>query len=413
MSLSDARAVYDLEVASNCCILGVKQKGMPPEHLVIDAPIDSDTAAQIDARLNSGREVAGYNNAGFDSYLLGAILGGAEPGYVHRVAQEIIHFKGPSWQVAREHGLERCAYNELDLMNYTPRGRLKQYEGRLGLRIVDLPFDPDAPISVDQLPEVVAYLEKDLEATERLRDAVDGDVQARLLLEELFGVEGLTKKTPANVAASIIVKEYLRDEVELDIADIRQAAARMRNCSFEFYVPDWVRIGIRGTLADRIADAIDGTVFRVVEGVRQAPDREWPSVICLSEQDHLKAAFGLGGVHTKDEACHYSGVSFDVASLYPHIIMHADCAPTHLDEARFHGIYGRLIERRLEAKRAGDKATSNALKLVLNSCFGAYNYAYSMLYSPDAFLSITVSGQLCLLALADRAGRLHEEYANV
>ena len=26
------------------------------------------------------------------------------------------------------------------------------------------------------------------------------------------------------------------------------------------------------------------------------------------------------------------------------------------------------------AKRSGDKATSNALKLVLNSCFGAYNY---------------------------------------
>ena len=59
-------------------------------------------------------------------------------------------------------------------------------------------------------------------------------------------------------------------------------------------------------------------------------------------------------------------------------------------------------ERRLAAKRAGDKPTSDALKLVLNSCFGAFNYAYSPLYSPDAFLAITVSGQLCLLALAER-----------
>ncbi len=115
----------------------------------------------------------------------------------------------------------------------------------------------------------------------------------------------------------------------------------------------------------------------------------------------------MGGIHTKDVACMYDGVSFDVASLYPHIIMHPDCAPTHLDEDQFHAIYGRLIERRLAAKRAGDKATSNALKLVLNSCFGAYNFAFSLLYSPDAFLSITVSGQLCLLALADRAKRLN------
>lgn len=121
----------------------------------------------------------------------------------------------------------------------------------------------------------------------------------------------------------------------------------------------------------------------------------------------LEAAFGLGGIHTKDVACVYDGISYDVASLYPHIIMHPDCAPTHLDEAQFHSIYGRLIDRRLEAKRAGDKATSNALKLVLNSCFGAYNFAFSLLYSPDAFLSITVSGQLCLLALADRVKRLN------
>ena len=114
------------------------------------------------------------------------------------------------------------------------------------------------------------------------------------------------------------------------------------------------------------------------------------------------ATFGLGGVHTKDESCNYAGVSFDVASLYPHIIMHPECAPSHLDEAQFHAIYARLIERRLAAKRAGDKPTSDALKLVLNSCFGAFNYAYSPLYSPDAFLAITVSGQLCLLALAER-----------
>lgn len=400
------RAVYDLEIAPNLCVLGIKQLGEAPEHLVIDKPIDADTAAEIDARLNGGRELTGYNNSGFDSYLLRAILDGAEPAYVHRVAQEIIGGRVPAWKVAQAHGLQRAEYNELDLMHYTPRGRLKQYEGRLGLAIMDLPFDPNAPISSDQLPEVVAYLEHDLLATEKLRDAVEGDVRARRVLEQMFEMDGLTKKTAANVAASIIVKEYLRDNPQVELSDIKQSAARMRNCSFEFYVPTWVREGIRGTIAEQIADQIDGTEFRVVEGVRQPASREWPSLICLSGDDGLNAAFGLGGIHTKDEACHYSGVSFDVASLYPHIIMHEDCSPTHLEEAQFHAIYGRLIERRLQAKRDGDKATSNALKLVLNSCFGAYNYPFSLLYSPDAFVSITVSGQLCLLALADRVNQL-------
>lgn len=401
------RAVYDLEVACNRTLIGIKQYGHAPEHLVIDAPIDADTAAEIDNRLNDGREVAGYNNGGFDSYLLTAILNGAEPEYLHRVSQDIITTKGPSWKVAQAHGLKRSEYRELDLMNYTPRGRLKQYEGRLGLEIRDLPFDPQVPISDAQLPEVVTYLEHDLLATERLREAVEPDVQARRVLEQLFDVQGLTEKTAANVAASIIVKEYTRDNAEVEVSDIKHAAARMRNCSFEFYVPDWVRQGIGGTVAESIADQIDGTRFQIFDGVRQPPDRQWPDLIRLCDDDGLEAAFGLGGIHTKDVACMYDGISFDVASLYPHIIMHPDCAPTHLDEAQFHAIYGRLIERRLAAKRAGDKATSNALKLVLNSCFGAYNFAFSLLYSPDAFLSITVSGQLCLLALADRAKRLN------
>ena len=401
------RAVYDLEVACNRTIIGIKQYGEAPEHLVLGGSIDADTAAEIDNRLNDRREVAGYNNGGFDSYLLTAILNGAEPEYIHRVAQDIITFKGPSWKMAQSHGLKRSEYCELDLMNYTPRGRLKQYEGRLGLAIKDLPFDPYAPITDAQLPEVVAYLEHDLLATERLREAVEPDVQARRVLEQLFDVQGLTEKTAANVAASIIVKEYTRDNPEVEVSDIKQAAAKMRNCSFEFYVPDWVRQGIGGTVAESIADQIDGTRFQIVDGVRQPPDRQWPDLIRLCDEDGLEAAFGLGGIHTKDVACMYDGISFDVASLYPHIIMHPDCAPTHLDEAQFHAIYGRLIERRLAAKRAGDKATSNALKLVLNSCFGAYNFAFSLLYSPDAFLSITVSGQLCLLALADRAKRLN------
>ena len=407
MQQPESRLVYDLEVAVNRTILGIKAPGQPPEHLVINTPLNADTAAEIDQRLGGAMELTGYNNSGFDSYILNAALNGAEPAYLHQLAQDIITTKAPVWQVARSHGVDRCNFRELDLMHYTPRGRLKDYEGRLGLPIVDLPFDPLQPITDTQLPEVVRYLEHDLTATETLRQAVDGDVQARLVLERMFDSPGLTKKTAANVAATIIVTEYLRANPEVEIADIKAAAQRMRNCTFMFHVPDWVRAGIAGTQAERVADAIDGTEFTVVDGVRQPPTRPWPELICLSESDGLEAAFGLGGVHTKDSACQFSGVSYDVASLYPHIIMHPDCTPTHLEEAQFHAIYGRLIERRLQAKKAGDKATSNALKLVLNSAFGAYNFGFSLLYSPDAFLAITVSGQLCLLALAERVRLTH------
>ena len=90
--------------------------------------------------------------------------------------------------------------------------------------------------------------------------------------------------------------------------------------------------------------------------------------------------------------------------MYPAIVMRGGCTPAHLDEELFQAIYGAVIKQRMKAKRAGDKLTSNGLKLVLNSTFGAMNYAFGRLYSPARFLNITISGQLALLALTDRQG---------
>ena len=399
------RCCYDFEIAPNVALLGIKAQGEPAEHLVITEPITAEIAAAIDARL-SDREVTGYNNLGFDTYLLDRLLHGAGPQTLFELSSAIIQAKGPAWMVARDYGAQSSGFDELDLMHYTPRGRLKQYEARLGLAIEDLPFDPTQALESSQLPTVVAYLEHDLLATETLRSAVDSDVNAREILASLFGVDGLRRKTAANVAASIIVSEYLLERPDLTLSDVRHAAAAMRNTSFAFEVPPWVLDGIGGTLAFDIAQSIEGTVFEVIDGVRQAPDRTWPKDILLDASDGLMASFGLGGIHTQDSASRYSGLSFDVASLYPNIIMHPACTPAHLDESHFHAVYKRLIDRRMLAKRSGDKATSDALKLVLNACFGAFNYPYSLLYSPQAFLTITVSGQLCLLALADRIQRL-------
>ena len=404
--LTGNRVVADLEVAPNLILVGIKALGEDPEYLELRALATEDEKTAIYNRLNSGREVAGYNISGYDTHLVQLILDGAAPEVVHQVSKNIVTDNSrKAWQIARDFGIPKSTFNELELMNYTPRGRLKQYEGRMGLPIADLPFDPDLPIPDAMLPEVVHYLRHDLCATEALRAAVSPDVEVRRALEVLFDIPGLTKKSAQGTAAEIIVTEYCRDNTDTEVGDIKHAAARFRNCEFEFHVLPWLRAGIAGTAAERIADQIDGTIFKIIDGVRQKPDREWPAAIVLDEDDGLTAGFGLGGLHTKDSGWTISGTSLDVASMYPAIVMHEGCAPRHLDEAAFHRIYGGLIKRRLAAKRAKDKVTANALKLVLNATFGGMNYPYSPLYSPAEFLQITVSGQLALIALVDRSQR--------
>ena len=56
---------------------------------------------------------------------------------------------------------------------------------------------------------------------------------------------------------------------------------------------------------------------------------------------------------------------------------------------------------RISAKKAGDKATANNLKLVLNTCYGATLNQYNDLYDPLQARSVCISGQLYLSELAN------------
>lgn len=64
-------------------------------------------------------------------------------------------------------------------------------------------------------------------------------------------------------------------------------------------------------------------------------------------------------------------------------------------------VYAATIDRRVKAKRSGDKATANALKLVLNTTYGAMLNKYNDLYDPLMGRSVCISGQLFLLELAN------------
>lgn len=64
-------------------------------------------------------------------------------------------------------------------------------------------------------------------------------------------------------------------------------------------------------------------------------------------------------------------------------------------------IYEDMLERRMVAKKSGDKATANALKLVANTTYGATLNQYNDLYDPLMARSVCITGQLFLLELAN------------
>ena len=64
-------------------------------------------------------------------------------------------------------------------------------------------------------------------------------------------------------------------------------------------------------------------------------------------------------------------------------------------------IYADMLEQRMKAKKSGDTATANALKLVANTTYGAMLNKYNDLCDPLMGRSVCITGQLFLLELAN------------
>jgi hypothetical protein len=396
--------VYDIETAKNRTIFGFKKGG---DYLIIDMTgrLSDSEKEQIGAFVGDDILV-GFNNGNFDSYLLDFAMGrDASAAEIFDLAQAIITGDGPAWRTARDHNARRSLFKELDLMNFTGRGGLKVHEARMGMaKVKTLPFDVAAPITDEMVPDVVAYLKHDLDATELLLAKMMPEIEVRQKLGEMFGLD-LMNTGAAGAAESVILNEYVRAaNGALEITDIKSQARRFQNCDFAVRLAPWVHDVCAGTLVMDLVRAVEASKFTIREGKRTGPDIEWPAAIAF---DGFECAFGLGGVHSLDGAGSISGNlwDLDVASYYPHLLLADGGAPEHLDAAAFRSIYKGILDRRLEAKNAGRKLEANALKLVLNSTFGKTNEMWSGLYSPRSFLHITLSGQLALLALIHKVSR--------
>jgi hypothetical protein len=90
-----------------------------------------------------------------------------------------------------------------------------------------------------------------------------------------------------------------------------------------------------------------------------------------------------------------------VASYYPNIILQQKLAPDSLGKP-FLDVYQTILDRRIKAKRAGDKVTAETLKIAVNGSFGKLGSKYSALYAPEILIQTTITGQFALLMLIER-----------
>lgn len=362
-------------------------------------------------RILLANRIITYNGDGFDIPILYAMIERAEDNdgvaaarWAHEYAERIIKGGLRPWEVARTFDITiPRALDHIDLMEPQPNARasLKILNGRLhGRWMQDLPYPPDQDLSEGQMDEVREYCWNDLAATKILFEALKEPLELRAALSEKYG-EDFRSKSDSQMGERIIRKR-VQDKLGRKVERIPTSPGTV----FRYNIPDFVHFDTP-QLA-QIVERLRSTDFVVAtNGKVDLPQWLKDEEICIGETTY---AMGIGGLHsTESNRCVESDadhqlIDADVGSYYPAIILNSGLYPASLGPT-FLNVYGEIRADRMKAKKAGRKTDADGLKIALNGSFGKLGSPYSILYAPHLMIAVTLTGQLSLLMLIERAER--------
>lgn len=340
--------------------------------------------------------LGGFNNKKYDNFIIKAILIGCTTEQIKHISDEIVVKQKNGWDIPllKEY---KVSFHWFDLLDDCQSGvSLKGIEAHLGLPIREstVDFNIDRPLTEDERREVEKYCQHDVDTTELLYKLRQGYLANK---ENLALVRGIDVRDGISMTNAKITATYLQAvKPEKPWTDER-----------DYHYPDKL-----------LKEYIPKEVFDFFDRLH---DPNVPDDVLFNENLELMigdcpATIGFGGIHAAiptytEEATETRSIrNKDVASYYPHLMT------IPLSEGQEYGycsrnipspkIYSDTLEDRVKAKKAGDKDKANALKLVLNTTYGALlngngETAYNNLYDPLMGRSVCITGQLLLLELTN------------
>lgn len=367
-----------------------------------------------------------YFGNGYDVPMLSACLKGYDYRTLKIISNQIFdtkdRFNGLR-DIFQQWNIQIPYMRHVDVMDVCPLdGSLKKYAGRLhAVRMQELPYDPEKDLSRHQQVEVKHYCVNDCDNTQLLKDNLKEQLDLRKTLSAKYGID-LMSKSDAQIAEAVVVKELTK------ILGYKPKSPELPDGYFCQY-KDPGFISFRNPQLQEAYAAIKEARFYLDAGgspkwpeglgeryKNKKGDWTWGIFIRINGSVYK---MGVGGLHSCEKSVGYQSdeefiyLDRDVASYYPRIKLNQGLFPKHLTEAYLQ-VYDGLVTARLAAKKAGNTAIADALKIVINGAFGKLGDRYSRIYSPDLMLQVTLTGQLCLLMLIDmlESSNIHVVSAN-
>ena len=361
----------------------------------------------------------GFNSMTYDAPLLFLFLGGADPIDVHRASKKIIEGGLKFWEIEKAIDSWIPSWfreNHIDLIEPQPNpfASLKVLNGRLhGRTLQDLPYDPYKPLTHEQIDRLAEYQVNDVQATQRLWEAMQQPMELRRQVSRQIG-QDVRSKSDTQMGLAII-KQRAEALLKRTISkpDFRPGT------SFRYSAPSF--IGFENEHLRSILERIQQHDFVVrADGKTDLPKWLKDEKVVIGETAYQ---MGIGGLHSTESnravvsGNGYSLVDADVASYYPSIILSAGLYPAAIGP-QFSDVYRNIRVERVEAKKKAKElkgvsgkesayflahSQEQGLKIALNGTFGSFGSRYSFAYAPHLMIVVTLTGQLALLMLIERA----------
>lgn len=380
------QVVFDMEVFPRWwCMVYTNPRDM--SKLEVITSDDEDYRKKIEEVITK-RCLIGFNIKGYDLRILNGITKACDPYRLYELSKAIIA-NDETDPLNNYSFWNRFAFS--DLYDDWRFGSLKEFESNIGMSIKesDVSFDKEILTDADKA-ETIKYCKHDVEATVKLLEFRKEYLESKEVLSEMFDIPLSTalKSTNAKLAALVLKASPVRRPVQT-----------------HFEIPERVKPYIYENLPENVISLFD--YF----------SDDTKTVMLFDNTIN----FGIGGIHstyaeniiTKSDD-EYLLTNIDVTSYYPNLMMKFNYMSRNvLDPKIFEQIYNMRVnykrqmkeEERLNGKSDKWKklnAMQNALKLILNTTYGATKNKYNALYDESQASSVCYLGQLLLAALANK-----------
>lgn len=366
--------VYDVEVFAFDWIVVFKDVETGT-HTVIH----NDSEALRECLFDDGIYV-GFNSKHYDQFIIKAAANDFAPQEIKQLNDFLIG-GGQGWEcpMLRDFFFR---FNNVDIKDDMQMGlSLKAIEGHLGLSVEEstVPFDIDRPLTEEELKETAKYCIHDVDTTEKLVELRKDYLKNKIHIGKLAGLDEVKAMgmTNAKLTAALLKAEQKPHDDERKYV----------------YPPNLKREYI----PQEVFDFFDRMYDPEISDKELFSDKQTFSI------GDCPGVVGYGGIHaaipnyffveTEDRVIRNK----DVASYYPHLMTLCGYTSRNIPSAK---VFEDVLETRMKAKASGDKATANALKLVVNTTYGALLNKYNDLFDPLMGRSVCITGQLFLMELA-------------